>query len=66
MGNMKTKYFAIVDKKTREVVACISDSGQDNILRKDLDLKVYDGTEPVFIETDHGILLNDNAFTMKL
>lgn len=66
MGNMKTKYFAIVDKKTREVVACISDSGQDNILRKDLDLRVYDGTEPVFIETDHGILLNDNAFTMKL
>ena len=63
---MKTKYFAIVDKKTREVVACISDSGQDNILRKDLDLRVYDGTEPVFIETDHGILLNDNAFTMKL
>lgn len=66
MKNMKTKYFVIVDKKTREVVACISDSGQDNILRKDLDLRVYDGTEPVFIETDHGILLNDNAFTMKL
>lgn len=66
MENMKTKYFVIVDKNTREVVACISDSGQDNILRKDLDLRVYDGTEPVFTETDHGILLDDNAFTMRL
>ena len=47
MGNMKTKYFAIVDKKTREVVACISDCGQENIVRKDFGLKVYEGTEPL-------------------
>lgn len=29
------------------------------------DLKVYEGTEPVFTETNHGILLKDNAFTMR-
>ena len=32
----------------------------------DTDTKVYDGTDPVFTETDHGILLKDNAFTMRL
>ena len=60
------KHYVVVNKKTKEVIACISDSGMDNILRKDVDLKVYDGTEPVFTETDHGILLKDNAFTMRL
>lgn len=66
MKNTKTKYFVIVDKSTREVVACISDSGCDDILKNNLELKVYDGTEPVFTETDSGILLNDNAFTVRL
>ena len=60
------KHYVVVNKKTKEVIACISDSGRDNILRKDVDLKVYDGTEPVFTEPDHGILLKDNAFTMRL
>lgn len=41
------RYYVVVDKDTREVIACISDSGKDNILRKDVDLKAYDGTEPV-------------------
>lgn len=66
MKNMKSKHYVVVDKNTREVIACISDSGKDNILHKDVDLKVYNGTEPVFTETDHGILLKDNAFTMRL
>lgn len=66
MGSMKNRHYVVVDKSTREVIACISDSGKDNILRKDVDLKVYDGTEPVFTETDHGILLNEGAFTIKL
>ena len=66
MENTKNRYYAVVDKNTREVIACISDSGKENILRKDVDLKVYNGTEPVFTETGHGILLKDNAFTMRL
>ena len=55
------KHYVVVDKNTREVIACI-----DNILRKDVDLKAYNGTEPVFTKTDRGVLLKDNAFTMKL
>lgn len=60
------RHYVVVDKDTREVIACISDFDKDNILRKDVDLKVYDGTEPVFTKTDNGLLLKDNAFTMKL
>lgn len=60
------RHYVVVDKDTREVIACISDFDNDNILRKDVDLKVYDGTEPVFTKTDNGVLLKDNAFTMKL
>lgn len=66
MKNMKSKHYVLVDKESREVIACISDNGKENILRKDVELKVYEGTEPVFTETDHGVLLKDNAFTMKL
>ena len=51
--NTKNRHYVVVDTDTREVIACISDSGKDNILRKDVDLKVYDGTDPVFTETDH-------------
>ncbi len=60
------KYYVVVEKDTREVLACISDNSKDDILRKDVDLKIYEGTEPVFTETNHGILLKDNAFTMIL
>ena len=60
------KYYVVVEKDTREVLACISDNSKDDILRKDVDLKVYECTEPVFTETNHGIFLKDNAFTMIL
>lgn len=66
MKNMKSKHYVLVDKKSREVIACISDNGKDDILRKDVELKVYEGIEPVFTETDHGVLLKDNAFAMIL
>lgn len=55
----------ICDKDTKEVIACISNTGEC-ILKKGLDVKFYDGTEPVFTETDHGIFLNENAFVIKL
>ncbi|MED9949728.1 MAG: hypothetical protein U0J63_05340 [Roseburia faecis] len=66
MKNTKSKHYVLVDKESREVIACISDNGKENILRKDVELKVYEGTEPVFTETDRGVLLKDNAFTMRL
>ena len=66
MKNTKIKHYVLVDKESREVIACISDNSKDDILRKDVDLKIYEGTEPVFTEINHGILLKDNAFTMRL
>ena len=47
MKNTKSKHYVLVDKESREVIACISDNGKENILRKDVELKVYEGTEPV-------------------
>lgn len=66
MKNTENKYYVLVDKKSREVIACISDNSKDDILRKDVELKVYEGTEPVFTETNHGILLKNNVFTIML
>ena len=66
MKNMKNRCFVIVNKDTREVLACVPESCENIILRKDIDLKVYEGTEPVFKETDHGIFLKDNTFTVTL
>lgn len=66
MKNTESKHYVLVDKKSREVIACISDNSKDDILRKDVELKVYEGTEPVFTETNHGILLKNNVFTIML
>lgn len=66
MKNTESKHYVLVDKKSREVIACISGNSKNDILRKDVDLKVYEGTEPVFTETNHGILLKNNAFTIML
>lgn len=59
------KSYVICDRGTKEVITCVSDNGEC-ILKKDVEVKFYDGTEPVFVETDHGIFLNENAFTIKL
>lgn len=66
MKNTESKHYVLVDKKPREVIACISDNSKNDILRKDVELKVYEGTEPVFTETNHGILLKNNVFTIML
>ncbi len=66
MKNTESKHYVLVDKKSREVIACISDNSKNDILRKDVELKVYEGTEPVFTETNHGILLKNNVFTIML
>lgn len=58
------KHYVVVNKSTREILACISE--KQIVLRKDVDVKTYDGTEPVLRETDHGIYLKDNAVVIKL
>lgn len=32
MKNTKSKHYVLVDKESREVIACISDNGKDDIL----------------------------------
>ncbi len=63
---MEKKTVVVFDKKTKDILACIPLSGQDCICRKDVDFKVYNGTEPIFAETANGIVLNENTFMVKL
>ena len=63
---MEKQTVVVYDKETKEILACIPLSGKDCICRKDIDFKIYNQTEPIFTETENGIVLNKNAFIMKL
>lgn len=60
------KTVVVYDKKTREIVACIPLSGKQAICRKDVSFQIYNGTEPIFTETEKGVALNTNAFIMNI
>ena len=34
MNNTNSKHYVLVDKESREVIACISDNSKDDILRR--------------------------------
>ena len=63
---MDNQTVVVFDKKTKEILACISLSGQDCICRKDVDFKIYNGTQPIFTEKPNGIVLNENTFLMNM
>ena len=63
---MDNQIVVIFDKKTKEIIACIPIIGKNCIIRKDLDFKIYNGSEPVFTETGSGIILNENAFKINM
>ena len=63
---MDNQIVVIFDKKTKEIIACIPIIGKNCIIRKDLDFKIYNGPEPVFTETESGIILNENAFMINM
>lgn len=53
----------VFDKKTKEIIACVPTSDEETaICRKDVDFQIYNGTQPIFMETGSGIVLNTNAF----
>ena len=53
----------VFDKKTKEIIACIPLlDGAKAICKKDIDFQIYNGTEPIFTETENGIVLNTNSF----
>lgn len=56
----------VYQKGTNEVVACVSLDDSDGIARKDVGIKVYNGTEPVFIEKDGYVAVKTNAFLIDL
>lgn len=60
---MENQTVVVFDKETKEIVACIPlIEGEKAICRKDVDFKIYNGTEPIFTETANGVVLNNNAF----
>ena len=63
MGN---QIVVVFDRESKEIITCIAISGQDCICRKDVDFKIFNGTEPIFTETKNGIVLNDNVFMLNL
>lgn len=59
---MDNQIVVVFDKATKEIMACIPLFGEQAICRKDVDFKVYNGTEPIFTETANGVVLNGNTF----
>ena len=54
----------VYQKGTNEIIACVPLDGSECIVRKDVEIKVYDGIEPVFIEKEGYVAVNTNAFFM--
>lgn len=60
------KTVVVFDKQTKEIVACINSDGKDCIVRKDVDFKIYNDTEPIFTEQKGKVLLNENSFIINV
>lgn len=56
----------VYQKGTNEIIACIPFDNSDFIARKDVGIKVYNGTEPVFTEKDGYVAVKSNAFLIDL
>lgn len=63
-----SKQIVVFDKITKEIIICITIAGsnEQTICRKDVGVKIYNGTEPIFTETENGIVLNENAFILNV
>lgn len=57
--------IVIFDKNTKEVLACVPDNG-DAFSRKDIEIKAYNGTEPIFNMENDMCKLKENAFLIDL
>lgn len=63
---MNKQTIVVFDKTTKEIIACIPLSDGQTICRKDVDIKIYNGTEPVFTEMENMVILNENAFMLNM
>lgn len=59
------KTVVVYDKETKEIIACINDDGKECIARKDVDFKVYNDTEPIFIELEGKVILDESSFMIN-
>ena len=62
----RRKTVVVFDKNTREVLACVPLDGSQVIMRKDIDVQVFDGADPVFTDTQGKVLLKPNTFIMEI
>ena len=58
------KTVVITDRETREVIACVPEYGEA-ICKKDVSVSVFDGTEPIFLESENGIKLSTSKFLIN-
>lgn len=56
----------VYEKSTKEVIACLPLDGSEGIKRKDIEIEVYNGSKPVFLEKDGYIAVDTNAFILDL
>ena len=56
----------VYNKSTKEIIVCVPIDGSACIVRKDVEFKVYNGTEPVFTELDGMVVVNENAFILNM
>lgn len=52
---------------SREVLAAIPiKDGEKGICKDDVGFQIFNGTEPVFVETPDGLILKDNSFFINM
>lgn len=56
----------VFDKNTREVIACVPLDGSEGIMQKNIDVQVFNDTEPVFTELQNKVILNPNTFILEM
>lgn len=62
---MKMQTVVVYEKDSKEIVACIPLSGEQAICRNDVNFQIYNGTEPIFTETQNGIVFNENILLLS-
>ncbi len=63
---LNNQTVVIFNKQTKEIVACIPLVGEQAICRKNIDFKIYNGTEPIFMKNENNIVLNENALILNI
>lgn len=55
----------VIDAKTHELIAYISDE-HENIIKDGYEIVNYGNNEPIFVDIDGVVYVNENSFEIKL